>query len=257
MIQWSSDSVDTDVASNWLMIFTDSLHTHPRIITIMLNHQINLPQNLFCNHALTSPGITVKLHEVVDLSLSWEEDTGLGWSGDSSQSNLVSGGSSGNTVNIDGLHCSQLQVSGDDLPRQPQSVSSLLQVTILLTRRPEEDVFVTELLLQELSELAQTNLVGQQNIKLLAPASSSPCWLKILLKIDIINIILTRQTQTIQTLRVSDADLNIVLIHEPLEIIKPSSLPRSSSVYSVNSPVKLEMRRTGLVWRKCKHNIWQ
>ena len=101
---------------------------------------------------------------------------------------------------------------------QPQPLLSCGQVTIFLTGTPEVDILMTELFLKELGELAQTHLVRQQTVKILGPAGCSPSCLEIFLNIDITQIFLAVERESVKTLRVSDADFNIILII--IEIIK-------------------------------------
>ena len=123
----------------------------------------------------------------------------------------VPAGGAGHAVHVDRLHGPELEVTLEDLLGEPESVRPGLQQLVALARGPEEDVLVTELLLEKVSELAQPDLVGEEAVEVLGPASGPSRCLKILLNINVVQILLAVERQSVQALGVRNTDFNVIL----------------------------------------------
>ena len=153
------------------------------------------------------------------MSLGREEHVPVRRAAHTARAQPLPAGRPGHAVHVDGLHRPEVEVTVDDLLGQPQPLLARLHQAVPLTGAPEVNVLVAELLLQELRELAQSDLIRQQAVEVLRPARSPAGGLKIFLHVDVVQLLLAVQGQPVQTLRVRDADLHFLLQgkdeHEP------------------------------------------
>ena len=107
------------------------------------------------------------------------------------------GGCARRAVHVDWLYGAELEVSLENLLCESQPVRSGVQQPVALAGRPEEDVLMTELFLEEVRELSKSDLVGKKTVELLGPAWSPTSGLEILFDVDVIEVFLTVERQTV------------------------------------------------------------
>ena len=70
---------------------------------------------------------------------------------------------------------------------------------------------MAELLLEELCELAQSDLIREEAVETFCPAGRPASGLEIFLQVDVVQVLLAVQGQPVQALAVGDADLHLLL----------------------------------------------